>query len=294
MALMYLEKAEEEKKKELRKQAIAKANYSRETEEAKRKAYTSFGKLILADEYSNPLWSVGKEKRFNRFFNAFTGDKDTPGPIYTPADEQTYKFQYSPKWMIGKGLRPPLYTGERFQYYDYKYNEKDDLSKIPKRWNRTVGGALSLDPKIRYDMKEKVPGPGRYSPKYNFTLPYHYTSHIGERYATLTLKNLTGTNDVVGPGKYDVEKSKYTSIHKDPPNWSIGKNKRKGLFNRVWTKHETYELYSSVGDQIRTHKRSEPKINIGKSTRTSEKIRGVFPSMMDRIPAKIHIPLPKF
>ena len=67
----------------------------------------------------------------------------------------------------------------------------------------------------------------------------------------------------------------------------------KELYNRTWTKHETYEIYSCVGEQIRMHKRSEPKINIGKDIREKEKIRGVFANTMDRIPSKISIPLPK-
>jgi hypothetical protein len=74
----------------------------------------------------------------------------------------------------------------------------------------------------------------------------------------------------------------------------LGKDKRKGLFNQTWTKNETYEEYSSVGKQIRTHKRSEAEISIGKSTRDGEKFRGVFPQMMARQPAQIRIPLPKF
>jgi hypothetical protein len=144
---------------------------------------------------------------------------------------------------------------------------------------------------------------------------------MGEKYKTLTLNLLTGTDNVVGPGKYDivysmndlenkdgkdkndikswgkklreVKRNKYTSIHLDAPIWSIGKDKRKGLFNQTWTKNETYEIYSCVGDQIRTHKRSEPKINIGKATRDTEKIRGVFANTMSRIPTKVYIPLPK-
>ena len=141
---------------------------------------------------------------------------------------------------------------------------------------------------------------------------------MGEKYKTLTLNLLTGTDNVVGPGKYDivysmndlegkdkknvkswvkklreVKRNKYTSIHQDVPIWSIGKDKRKGLFNKTWTKNETYEIYSCVGDQIRTHKRSEPKINIGKATRDMEKIRGVFQNTMAKIPTNIRIPLPK-
>jgi hypothetical protein len=117
---------------------------------------------------------------------------------------------------------------------------------------------------------------------------------MGEKYKTLTLNLLTGTGDVVGPGKYDVQKSKYTSIHRDFPKWSVGKDQRKGLFNKTWTKHETYEIYSSVGPQIRTHKRSEAEIHVGKATRDMEMKRGAFPQNMERVPQKISIPLPKF
>ena len=105
---------------------------------------------------------------------------------------------------------------------------------------------------------------------------------------------MCSTNEMVGPSSYKVEQTKHNSRHTDFPNWSFGKDRRKGLFNKTWTKNETYEIYSSVSDQVRNYKRSEPKINIGKSTREIEKLRGYFPSTMSRLPVKICIPLPKF
>ena len=213
----------------------------------------------------------------------------SPGPKYSPSDEEYYKFRHTQKWKIGDSKRTPLNLNEHYDYFDHCYTEKDDLSRLPKKWNKIKGGAI----------------------KYV----------IGEKFKTLTLNLLTGTDSVVGPGKYDVvysmndlekdkdknkkdikgwakrlnevKRNKYTSIHRDFPIWSIGKDKRKGLFNRTWTKNETYEIYSCVGDQIRTHKRTEPKINIGKSTREMEKIRGVFANTMARTPSKVYIPLPK-
>ena len=178
---------------------------------------------------------------------------------------------------------------------------------------------MPLEPRIKYDYRENVPGPGRYDPSFKLVKPHGYTYVIGEKYKTLTLNLLTGTDSIVGPGKYDivysmndlekdkdkkttknwakklneVKRNKFTSVHKDVPIWSIGKDKRKGLFNRTWTKNETYEVYSCLGDQIRTHKKSEPKINIGKATREMEKIRGVFANTMARTPSKVYIPLPK-
>ena len=212
-------------------------------------------------------------------------------------------------------------TNEKYEYYKHPFSkEAENLEKLPKKWNKVKGGAMPLEARIKYDYREAVPGPGRYDPSYKLTKPHSYKYFIGEKFKTLTLNLLTGTDKVVGPGKYDivysmndlignskkdsnkidwgkkfaeVKRNTYTSIHQDFPIWSFIKAKRKELYNKTWTKNETYEIYSSIGDQIRTHKRSEPKINIGKSTRETEKIRGVFANTMDRIPSKISIPLPK-
>ena len=217
----------------------------------------------------------------------------SPGPQYSPTNEQIYKFKKIPKWRIGKSKRKPPQNGEKYAYYNYKYNKNDDLSRLPKKWYKILGGSIGLEPKIIYDYTGRSPGPGRYDPNMKLTKPHAYSFIIGEKLKSLAFSNLGCTNDVVGPSSYRVETSKNTSIHRDFPVWSIGKDKRKGLFNRTWTKNETYEHYSSIGEQIRTHKISEPKINIGKSTREKEKIRGVFPSTMARTLSKIHIPLPK-
>ena len=44
----------------------------------------------------------------------------------------------------------------------------------------------------------------------------------------------------------EVKRNTYTSIHQTPPIWSLGKDKRKELYNKTWTKNETYEIYSCV------------------------------------------------
>ena len=264
----------------------------RETEEAKRRAYTSFGKLILSDENNNPIWSLGKADRFCKAGVGFS-IPCSPGPQYPPTNEEKYKYRTTQKWRIGESLRGPLYQGEKYAYYNYKYSIKDDLSRLPKKWGRIRGGSIGLEPKIKYDYREKSPGPGRYEPKMKLIKPHAFNYVIGEKLNSLTFKNLSGTNEVVGPSSYKVENSKHTSIHRDFPVWSLGKAERKGLFNKTWTKNETYEIYSSIGDQIRTHKTSEPKINIGKSTRDMEKHRGYFKSTMARVPSCVFIPLPK-
>ncbi len=264
----------------------------KDIEEAKRRAYTSFGKLILSEEKNNPIWSLGKANRFCKAGVEFS-IPFSPGPKYPPTREDNYKYRTSQQWRIGDSIRKPLHPGEKYSYYDYPYSKKDDISSFPKKWKKIRGGSMPLEPKIKYDFRERTPGPGRYNPSLNLVRPHAFNYVIGEQIDSLTFKLLNGTGEVVGPGKYDVIKSKKTSIHRNFPKWSLGKAKRKDPFNKTWTKNETYEIYSSVADQIRTHKKSEPKINIGNSTREVEKIRGVFATTMARTPAKVTIPLPK-
>jgi hypothetical protein len=104
----------------------------------------------------------------------------------------------------------------------------------------------------------------------------------------------TGTGEGVGPGRYRVESAKYTSKHKLFPQYSIGKEKRKPLYNSNWTKNETYFMYSSCGNQVMSKKKTEPRGKVGKSTRDAEAKRGVFKSMMERPRTAIRIPMPKF
>ena len=167
--------------------------------------------------------------------------------------------------MIGDAKRPKLYEGELYEYFNHPYSEQDDIGKIPKKWDKIQGGAMPLEPRVKYDYREGVPGPGRYDPSLKLIKPKAFQYFIGEKVECLSLKNMTGTGEVVGPGKYATEESKNTSIHRNFPTWSLGKSKRVGLNNKTWTQHETYEDYSCVGKQIRTLKRCESEIKIGKA-----------------------------
>ena len=84
------------------------------------------------------------------------------------------------------------------------------------------------------------------------------------------------------------------SVHKSFPVYSFQKDKRKGLNEKIWTKNESYYLYSSIGTQIMTHKPTMPIENIGKKTREKRNKTGVFKSMMERVPQSVKIPMPKF
>lgn len=93
-------------------------------------------------------------------------------------------------------------------------------------------------------MKEGNPGPGRYDSSIKPIKSKAPAYHLGEKTNFNSLNLLTGTNDLVGPGTYDVIESKKTSKHTDAPLWTLGKDKRKGLNYKTWTKNETYHLYT--------------------------------------------------
>ena len=221
----------------------------------------------------------------------------TPSPNeYTLSPVYKYKYKTSANWKIGTSQRKPLALNEQYTYYNHRYNPQNDLSTLPKKWATPIGGSIGLTPRIKYNFTEHTPGPGRYEPNYKITKPKTPSYYVGEKIDNGSpLKLVTGTNKNVGPGQYEVYKAdKTVSKWKNLPMYSVGKDKRREMKNPKWTKNETYYLYSSMGDQIMTKKRTEGRPKEGKSTRTIEQKRGVFKSMMERQHIPIRIPMLDF
>lgn len=204
------------------------------------------------------------------------------------------KYGSPPKWKIGNAKRPPLSSCERFEYYNYPYDESTDLATIPKRWNHVKGGAAALDPRIKYDFTEKVPGPGRYEPNYSTQGKRQPCYFLGMKLKSHSLSNSTGTGINVAPWTYNPDNVCALSQHREFPVYTFPKGHRKGLNEKVWTKNESYYLYSSIGNQIMTHKPTMPIESFTKASRDTQNKCGVFKSMMERQPTKISIPMPKF
>ena len=259
----------------------------------RQKSYTSFGKLILATEKSKPIFSFTKADRFSAIGEIGTLPQNTPGPKYNVPEVTYYKFDNNHKWRIGTAKRRPLNITEKYEYFNHTYNKKDDLSRFPKKWGKTIGGAIGSEHRIKYDYRENTPGPGRYTPSMKSIKPKSARYFIGEKIGYSALELITGTKQGVGPGTYRPESAKYFSHHIKFPEYSIGKAKRKELNPKPWTKNESYWIYSSIGNQIPSGKRTEEMVRIGKSTRERENKRGSFKSMMERKPMPIKIPMPK-
>ena len=147
---------------------------------------------------------------------------------------------------------------------------------------------------IKYDFKEGAPGPGRYEPDMKGVKTKFPAYFFGEKTNLNSLNLMVGTNEIVGPGAYKVEKAGFTSIHQIAPKYTLPKDKRKGLNNKVFTKNETYYLYSSCATQIDSKKNSEAKLTFCKADRDKEKKVGMFPSTMSKMPTKVRIEHPKF
>lgn len=246
--------------------------------------------MVLADYPTNPKYSIGKAKRKPLY--EFT---NTPGPIYSQDNTANLKYHSEQKWKIGDSKRPPLYTNERYDYYNYPYDETTELGAIKKKWKHIPGGAATLDPRIKYDFNEKVPGPGRYEPNYTTQLKREPAYHLGLKLnsgSSLSLSTGTGIN--VAPWTYNQDKVDKLSVHKSFPVYSFQKDKRKGLNEKIWTKNESYYLYSSIETQIMTHKPTMPIESIGNETREKRNKTGVFKFMMERVPQSVKIPMPKF
>ena len=288
-----------EKRKNEQRKKIALSAYKEEQENLKKRAYTSFGKMILAEEKTEPIYGIGTEERFG-YSNGFLSNKksnQTPAPnAYLTTDPEKYKYKTTSKWKIGTSNRKPLSVNERYAYYNHLYSEKDDISKMKKKWNKPLGGSIGTEPRIRYNFREGNPGPGRYDPSLKLTKTKFPSYYLGERtnFNDPMIVH-TGNNKNVGPGKYTISPSdKLRSTWTNFPKYSIGKGNRKPLYNKSWAKNETYYMYSSFGGQIQTRKRTEPRAKEGKSTRFGESKRGVFRSMMERQPMSIRIAMPKF
>ena len=249
--------------------------------------------MVLGTLKTNPQYSIGKAQRAPMYEII-----KTPGPIYRHDNLSNLKYDKPPSWKIGDGKRSPLYSCEIYNYYKYPYDENSDISKIPKLWDHVVGGAPTLDPRIRYDFSEKVPGPGRYEPNYRSKSQVMRgpTYVLGIKGKANSLDLLTGTGKNVAPWTYIKNRDEVLSLSQHPrfAKYSFQKAERKGPEQKSWTKNESYYLYSSFGNQIMTNKNTEPIQSMTKSTRDGRLKCGVFKSMMERQPTSIRIPLPKF
>ena len=262
-----------------------------EEEERKKRSYTSFGKLILATEKSKPAFSMGKAARFPKLKIESNGYYSyLYSYSYRGLFTDKFKYKKSPEWSIIGRHSPPCFFREEYIYYNDRYNPQNDFSTLPKKWDNPVEGSIGPATRIKYNFTEHTPGPGRYETNYKITKLKTPSYYVGEKVVIDINKNF-----YPGPGQYYIrDADKTLSKWKNMPTYQFGTSSRRKLKNPKWTKNETFYIYSSMGNQIMTKKRTEARPKEGKSTRTIEQKRGVFKSMMERQHIPVRIPMLDF
>ena len=165
-----------------------------------------------------------------------------------------------------------MYSGEIYEYYNHKYDKSIDKENIKRKWDKVIGGLIGTEnrQKFIFEHKEQVnPGPGRYNPSIHYA-KYNNGSagYMGIKVKTNGIMVPTGTHGTdVAPTSYEIgEKS---DVHKFvySPKYSFGGDVRKSLGKTIPTKHETYAVVSSCGEQILAQKDSRPQFTFGKEPR---------------------------
>ncbi len=158
------------------------------------------------------------------------------------------------------------------------------------RFNKVKGGYITIDQNTEFKKARALtPGPDRYNPDKNIIKERPPSYSISVKTNDCHMKDLVGTTDVVGPGKYKVD-GKYTSKHQKQPLWTFTKSVRPNT-SKTTTKNQTYFTYSSMGKQAISYKKTETKTSIGKEKK-DKLVRGLLPSHISFKPTKVFIPHP--
>ena len=186
---------------------------------------------------------------------------------------------------------------EKFEYFKHPdrkpFIDRSQNIYNQTKWTKVKGGAIGHDEKMNEDKKRaQTPGPGNYNPILKQVKKRPPSYFLGEKNSELSIKLMVGTNDKVGPGSY-VTEGKFTSKHQLSPHWKMPVSKRRPLSSKPVAKTETYYLYSAIGDQVMSNKKTEVKNSIGKEKKDKQNIRGIFPAHMSFKPASIALPHPK-
>ena len=124
-------------------------------------------------------------------------------------------------------------------------------------------------------MKEEVSDPSYPGYKYNLSASFLSTRvrvptySLGSRGNSKTqsgLLNATSTPVNVGPDSYTPSQNGLSTCRKTE-RVRFTKEKRFGCQNSAWRIHETFHLYSSVGKQINSMKKTESQFSLGKGRR---------------------------
>ena len=258
-------------------------------------ARTSFGKLPLSTEKTQPAYRVPKAHRDDgarlyqgaEMAKADVGGKTSPGPAYAFDDQ--VKYDGMPNWSFGTEVR----VGEDKPKYDFYENAlfldqptEADLSRKP----RCRAPKIGTEARFAAGTSDASPGP-QYLPAVNRDTLAYKTSEkysLGVKRGT-ALKNDTSTPASVGPGRYSPQYSALPSNHQTFPRWTLPKAGRPADDKRRPDRNQTYDTRSAMGAQAHSKNKSGGRAHFGTSTRRQTDRLGTFKDMMQgRVSIKLH------
>lgn len=197
-----------------------------------------------------------------------------------------------PKFSFGKGQRVLNGSVRKYDYFERK-DELSDVTTAFKGVQRTIPNVkFGTSSRFSGEFSSTSPGP-IYDPKVITTAKGNGKFVVGGRHSGVQgdpLMLFTGTNTLVGPGKYSPHKE--FGVTASAP--SFPKTMRRTLEARVTNRNQTYESHTtSLGPQIRDSKPNAPIAVFGRGTRDHLARTAVFHSLMDTQPVRVRLPHPK-
>eukprot|EP00347_Sterkiella_histriomuscorum_P002257 403368860 len=247
-----------------------------------KQARTSFGKLPLSIEKSQPSFGFSQARRDQdkQFLGAdLTKQSNTgklsPGPVYQYDDN--IKYQKNPGWGFGSSdkmsvIKPKYDFYENAAFLDDPHNA--DLSRKPK----AVAHKIGTEPRMQLNNLESSPGP-QYYPKDRPEVQQLPKYTFGFRRGN-ALKNASSSPNSVGPGRYVPEASANPSTQLNQPKWTLPKAGRTHGELKSLTKNQTYDTRSSIGAQPTSNMKTSPKATFGSSGRDQTSKTGHFKDLM--------------
>ena len=265
--------------------------------------YSAFGHMHLSQKPTAAKYGFGKAGRdkAGKVYQSkahcksqFIG-KVSPGPNFEGTD--VFDYDKAPGWVFGRDIRNTLDTRIPYDHYHRIDTESDPIYANIKRKERAdtmrFGTAKRFLPGV--GETRGTPGP-KYNPNLKPEIPNSEKYSFGFRRDVAgysVLNPLISTKSDVGPGKYHTRNpvAPNTSQQLNQPSHLFPEHMRFMDAYKGVAINETYEVYKSVSDQVRSQKRSEPKINFTRSKREAK--TGQFKGGMATQARKVVIPMPK-
>ena len=264
------------------------------------KSQTSFGALVLGHEHSQPQYSIGKSTRdqLDKTYvsNEHNGNSGStgPGPKYRVQDNR--KFNSAPKFSIGRDPRETMGHNAWYEHYEHNDMSTDTIRSKNRCMKQHGGVKIGTERKGRDQTNLLGPGPA-YNPPHKMNQPRQpmYTM-AARRDCGSALANATSTPKLVGPARYDtISAHTQNSERKKAPIHSFTRASRSDASFRNKAINQTYDTsQQSMGNQLNSRKKTQPRVSMPKSTRVQQSKLGTFKDMMATRPTTIRIAHPNF